>query len=357
MKILNAKIVSDKEMWIKIWEKWPNREVFAHPNYLSLYLDENIQAYCAVLEDQDKVIFYPFLLRNLQSEPYYEASMGDVYDIITAYGYGGVYMYGNGNLDSFLKQFYIEFEEWAVEKGIVSEFIRFALNLETREAYPGIVELNNNNVIVDLTIDKDEMWHNFKHKVRKNVHKAEKEGLTVLCDKCGNDLEAFLGIYYGTMERREADKGYYFPQEYFEMINSQLGGQFVYFHVMFQEKVISTELVLVSEYNIYSFLGGTKEAYFDLRPNDFLKYAIINWGKENGKKRFVLGGGHIPFDGIYNYKLGFAPNGECPFYVGKRVLNQKIYDILVQNKMNLCIREGNVWNTDTTFFPLYRVKV
>lgn len=356
MKILNAAVEAEKAEWVAIWQKWVGKEVYAHPDYLSLYLEETSQACCAVLDVEDGVVFYPFILRDLSKESYYDSSMGRIYDIITPYGYGGPYIYGKSDRKGIWKRFCVEFEQWARKFGIISEFIRFALDSKTRELYPGIVELNNDNVVVDLTMNQEVMWHNFKHKVRKNVNKAVASGVTVSCDLLGEDLESFLEIYYSTMERRGADKGYYFPREYFETINRFLKGQFVYFHAIYEGKVVSTELVLVSDYNIYSFLGGTKEEYFDLRPNDILKFEIINWGRENGKKWFVLGGGYTFHDGIFNYKLAFAPEGVLSFYVGKRIFNQKIYELLVKNKAALCKQSGIEWSDNASFFPLYRVK-
>ena len=42
----------------------------------------------------------------------------------------------------------------------------------------------------------------------------------------------------------------------------------------FEDKPISTELIIVNENVMHSFLGGTISDYFNLRPNDFLKIEI-----------------------------------------------------------------------------------
>ncbi|MFK4998691.1 GNAT family N-acetyltransferase [Bacillus sp. N9] len=79
-------------------------------------------------------------------------------------------------------------------------------------------------------------------------------------------------------------------------------GNFVYIHVLNEDKVVSTELVLYGSENCYSFLGGTDRNYFKLQPNTLLKYEVIKWAKEKGLKRFILGGGYGKDDGIYKYK-------------------------------------------------------
>lgn len=201
-----------------------------------------------------------------------------------------------------------------------------------------------------MTLDEENLWSSFKAKVRKNVNKANKSNLNVIIDEQGKFLDEFLEIYYSTMDRRDAGSGYYFSREYFQNIINKLSGNYVFIHILKENKIISTELVLVSNDNMYSFLGGTLEEYFEYRPNDLLKFEIIKWGKQRGIKYFILGGGYIPHDGIYSYKLAFAPSGEYPFYVGKQIFIENIYQQLVQDR----IAEDINFDVESKFFPLYR---
>lgn len=120
----------------------------------------------------------------------------------------------------------------------------------------------------------------------------------------------------------------------------------MYFNVVYEGKIISTELVIYGAKNCYSYLGGTDEDYFDVRPNDYLKYEIIKWAKEKGLKNFVLGGGYGSDDGIFQYKLCLAPHGERDFHIGKRIFDKVVYDKLV------AIRSEEELNEN--YFPLYR---
>lgn len=89
-----------------------------------------------------------------------------------------------------------------------------------------------------------------------------------------------------------------------------------------------------------------------MRPNDLLKYEIMRWARGLGKQHFVLGGGYRPNDGIYRYKLSFAPLGAVPFFTGTRVLNMQLYDTLVQNAAAVgCQSSGN---KASDYFPAYR---
>jgi len=45
-----------------------------------------------------------------------------------------------------------------------------------------------------------------------------------------------------------------------------------------------------------------------------------------GIRQFLLGGGP---EGVLRYKKTFAANGTIPFYIGKKVHNQTVYDNIV----------------------------
>lgn len=354
-QIWNAADLKDTEKWVASWESWPQREVYAHPNYVKLYTDgKKSQAFCAFWESADTYVLYPFILRDLTVEPFWSPEVGPAADIVTPYGYGGSYVWGNGDIQGIADEFWAHFDAWAAQQNLVSEFVRFTLFRDTVLKYPGEQEEKLQNVVRSLNLDEDLLWMDFKQKVRKNVNKAQRSAVHVELDPIGKRIDDFLRLYEHTMERRDASVGYYFPRAYFEQIHQTLRGQFMYFHAIHDEKVISTELVLVSANNVYSFLGGTDSNSFDLRPNDLLKYEIMLWAKNHGKHRFILGGGYEVGDGIYHYKLAFAPNGVMPFFVGHRVFRTDLYDKLVENKTALTKSEGREWVPRPGHFPTYR---
>ena len=274
------------------------------------------------------------------------------FDTITPYGYGGPYITDTKDIKKLTNGYNLAWKSYCAEHNIVSEFIRFHLfdNEEIRHNINAEVCFISNNIVVDTTIPMEEAWLNFEHKVRKNVKKAHTNNLTVIHDDTGKELDNFLEIYYSTMERNNASDYYYFDREYFEKINRGLKGSYVYFHTVLDGEIISTELVLCSEKYAYSFLGGTKSEYYDLRPNDLLKYDIISWCNESGKEKFILGGGYHKDDGIYRYKKAFAPDGDVPFYIGKKIHNEKIYNALVGER-----KKESSFDSESSFFPLYRL--
>lgn len=353
MKVLSAEKEADYLKWLAIWEDWDGKEIFAHPDYLRLYSD-NSKARCAVMKSDAGVLIYPFCLRKISFECNCAEMPLACYDIISPYGYGGFFFIGAGSFKDLIVEFNLAFSQWAVSQNVVSEFVRFELFGNGWEYFSGEVVYHNNNVVCDLTRSKEQIWLDYKRKVRNNVRKATNSGLKLHLDFTGKRLDEFLEIYYGTMDRRQAKRKYYFDRKFFERIHKTLAGYFVYFYACLDGKILSADLVLISDEHLYSFLSATDCDAFAYRPNDFVKHNIICWGVEQSKLGYVLGGGHSFSDTLFEYKNAFAPKGIYPFYIGKKIFNQELYDLLVKIRLSECQFDCCVVNQDSDFFPRYR---
>lgn len=304
---------------------------------------------CCLMEDDKGTVLFPFIIRPLSAESW-ATEYADAQDIITPYGYGGPFAWG----DPDPRLFWQEFNEWARSSGVVSLFARLSLFQDQLIPFDGCVETKAPNVIRTLDMPIDELWLDYKHKVRKNVNKAHRSGLEVEVDYDGSRLDDFLDIYRGTMQRRDAEDFYYFDRKFFETLIKDLSGSFAFFHAIWDQQVVSTELVLLSKSHMYSFLGGTRVDAFDMRANDLLKHSIVEWGVEKGKKAYVLGGGYECGDGIFNYKMSFAPNGQMPFRVGSSIYDPALYTSLVRAREQWELEQRVEWCPSPGFFPRYR---
>ncbi|WP_426517616.1 GNAT family N-acetyltransferase [Diaminobutyricibacter sp. McL0618] len=347
-RVLDATIPSERQDWLQLWESWPQREVHAHPAYVSLFSEGVGQPLGAVWESVAGSVLFPFILRDARM-PDADTIDDNYTDIVTPYGYGGAYAWGVTNDRSLATDFWQAFTAWSVKQSVVSEFVRLSVFDETLLPYPGSVEVRQDNVVCDLALEPDALWMSFDQKVRKNVKKAQRSGVVIEVDTTASRFDEFLRIYQATMDRRGADGGYYFPREFFEAIHEEMPGQFAYFHAVLEGAIVSTELVLLSKDSAYSFLGGTLDDAFTVRPNDLLKYEVMRWLALSGRRWFVLGGGYEPGDGIFRYKRAFAPGGVRPFAVGMRIIDSNSYRTLVARRLTVNpepIRSG--------FFPEYR---
>lgn len=340
----------DYQAWVDFWLSWPGREVSSHPGYVGLFKGDGDRVMCAAFKSHNGFVLYAFILRVVRQSP---IATPVLRDITTPYGYGGPFAWGLENAETVSRDFWAAFDKWAATNSVVAEFIRFGLFPEKLLPYPGEVSCRSQNIIRSLDLDDDALFKSFEAKVRKNVRKAVRNGLAVKIDEDGSYLSDFMRIYEDTMNRREASSGYYFPREFFEAIQRNLAGQFAFFHVVLDENIVSTELVLLSHDVSYSFLGGTDSSYFDLRPNDLLKYEIIRWSRSKSLKHFVLGGGAAPNDGIERYKRAFAPSGNVDFLTGQRIFMLEAYEKLVLRR-EAASSASNTRDTDQAFFPAYR---
>jgi hypothetical protein len=268
------------------------------------------------------------------------------------YGYGGALAWGEGR--SLGVEFWPWLWRWLSGRQVVTAFCRLGLFPgQILSEMPGTT-LERGNVVRSTSEPLHEIWGDYAHKVRKNVKRARSAGLVFEMDASDGDLDGFLDIYYGTLRRRAASQFYFFTRAFLERLLTALSGQFAFANVRTKGQLLASELVLISAENVYSFLGGTSEGHFELRPNDLLKHSVIEWAHSTGKKRFVLGGGADPSDGIFRYKLSFAPRGEVPFFSSRWVLDPLATRDLIDQHAHASVARGSPWSCRPSFFPPYR---
>jgi hypothetical protein len=340
--------------WLAMWHSWPHREIFAHPEYVRLYSRNQSRGLCAAWKSDTIQVLYPFLLRDLANEPFSAGPRGALFDVTSAYGYAGPFVWGAGDRDYVARKFWTGFRCWALNNGVVCEFVRFSLFPDTMLPYPGETWTAAEHIIRSLDAEEPFLWMDFEHKVRKNVSKAIRSGIRIEMDLSSATLPDFLSVYEATLNRRQALDCYYFGRGFFEQMQDRLSGHFAYFHALVNGQVVSTELVLISERSVYSFLGGTRKEAFACRPNDLLKFEIIKWAKQRGKSHFVLGGGYQNEDGIYRYKCAFSPRGQASYLLGGQIFSGELYTELVGARQTFAAQRGEQWSPRHGFFPAYR---
>jgi hypothetical protein len=348
-RVLDEARPTDRAEWLRLWRAWPEQEPTAHPAFVALFARPGDRAVCLVTGGEASGVLFPLVLRPLGVEPW--AAPGETrWDAVSPYGYGGPFAWGGGPRDGF----WDAAEHWLRGAGVVTAFARLSLFPDELLPFRGEVVDNAPAVVRRLDLDGEAIWQDYAHKVRKNVNAARRAGLSFEIDVEGRRLDDFLAIYESTMDRRQAGDGYYFSREFFETILREMPGSCLLAHVLDAGRVVSTELVLRSATRLYSFLGGTLADAFEKRPNDLLKHEVGAWGRGAGLRAYVLGGGYAGTDGIFRYKLAFAPSGEVPFRVGCWVLDSGATSALIETRRASELAGGNDWSPRPGFFPAYR---
>ena len=335
------------ESWNEYVDSIAGGFVFYRSEYISAFIDiDHYPPIMLIYEcGEDRAIYVSYKRDVSMADDFVgKISAGVYFDLMSPYGYGG-YIGSVKNYDLLMK----EHHSFCKKEGYVCEVVKFHPLLKYVNQYIGEIDTSFHNVICDLSRSMDEIWMSFKSKVRKNVKRAKEYSLVIDIDEKGENIDGFLKIYYSTMDRNKADKGYYFPRSFFQTINSMVD-HFVYFHIYYNDIIVSSELVLFDDKYCYSYLGGTDKEYYHMRPNDLLKYETIKWGHDRGLLYFILGGGHGADDGIFQYKSALAPDGIVDFYVGTDVFSDEKYkelcDVRALHDSSFCV--------DGKLIPAYR---
>ncbi len=340
-----------KNMFVKIFKKeeagWD--EIFymlpkdlQDPFFCRSYFNpQNIfeEPICFVAIEKKNIFYFPFLKTKINDLGYNLNK--DYYDIQGIYGYNGILT--NTNDFEFIQKARDLFISYCQQENIIAEFMRFNPIYQNHKYFLDMTIIKaNKNIVVDLMED-DILMNSYKHSTRKNIKKAMQNNLTYKIikskDLTNEDLDIFSDIYLKTMIRNNASFEYILDKKYFSSFRKYMPNNSFIIFIYKDETPISTELVLYSKYIAYSFLGGTLNQYYEFRPNDYLKHITIEYLKNLNINYFCLGGGVTLNDGIYKYKESFAKNGIYDFYIGKRIYNNEIYDLVVKQWKNRTNKE------------------
>lgn len=346
-----------RQEWLALLDSWPDREVFAHPDYLSLHAQAGQKPICLVYESSEGRVLYPLIIRDLRATPFWESSNEALFDAAgPPYGYGGPFVQGTagGDTRTLLEGFFGRYHEWARSQGVVCEYLTFSPHEQDTPGYPGAMVVRSQCVVRSLDLQPEQMLRDYKETVARQVRSAGRAGVSVEVDLTGDRASEFLSVYAETMRRREADASYALNFEFLDRLNRSLRGQYAYFYALLGGKIVSTELVLLSAGSSFFFRGGTLAEAFPAKPNHLLKHCIILWSREQGKRSYVLGGGNDSDDSLYRYKLSFAPHGARPLRVGKWIFDDDQYQRLLAARLAYECARGMEWRPRAGFFPAYR---
>ncbi len=303
--------------------------------------------------DDGLMAVMPFLLRKIIL---HEKDTG-YFDVSSPWGYNGPF-FTEGISEDMMVEFWKALDAWYTENKVVSEFLRFNF-FHNHRGYTGEALHTLYNVKGNIT-DWELFWSNLKSNTRNQFRKAEKTGLEFNLfykDISEKQVEDFYQVYIGTMDRRDAIDSFYHPLDYFLNFWKNNQEKCAIGMVYKDGFPISTELFLISEATMYSFLGGTDSDYFKLRPNEFLKISAIKWANEEGLRYYMIGGGlsNGKEDKLYLYKKKYFPFDEdIDFYTGRKVVLPSKYAEFTEASSHKLSENNTIEDIKKGFFPKYR---
>lgn len=284
------------------------------------------------------------------------------FDIATPYGYGGFIIEGKSTMENMAK-IDEEFSKYCKDNNIITEFVRINPLGKGFEYYTRTYECSKMGITVFIELSPAvDIFNNMTSKCRNIVRKAEKNGVYIAKDENLNTLEQFKIIYKETMERDNAKQYYYFGKEYYNYLALLKGENVVLYNALYDNKIISSAMVLLGKENAHYHLGGLLNDFMKLGANNLLLYETACDLSSLGFKKFHLGGGvGSQNDGLLSYKKKFNKNGMLDYYIAKKVFLPDIYKRLIDIRKDSIMSEYGLKdktniNAVNDYFPEYRAE-
>ena len=282
----------------------------------------------------------PFLIDDVQ-----------YYDIVTPYGYGGPVIISTNDHAKLIKEYESEFERYCLENNIICEFIRYHPILKNYDDFTTVYQntFSRHTVGTNLGDYDDPVQSEFNKWARREIRRAEKAGITCAVNMHPVNLDVFRNLYEEAMDRNHAGEMYYFPDEYYRMLTTDLREYILEVQAQLNGEIIASEIYFISAGIMHAHLLGSSSKLLEV-GGAILEATAARWGKENGYQYIHHGGGRSsdPEDSLYVYKKKFGTHTEFDFFTGKRVWNAAIYDKAVAKRAAMGLIEN------LSYFPAYR---
>ena len=161
------------------------------------------------------------------------------------------------------------------------------------------------DVLINLKKTKEELENQLHKERRRNITKAEREGLVFRVLDDNENIKNVILLLKMTYDRVKM------PFSYDNLFfNSQLllDKNVKFFGAFLNDKMIAGQVRLCYNDTVYAWYAGSDSDYFNKRPNDFLLWNVILWSKDNHYSVFDFGGAgkpNVPY-GVREYKMKFG---------------------------------------------------
>lgn len=274
------------------------------------------------------------------------------YDIVTPYGYGGPTILESSDRDTLKREYTNAFQKHCEDEKIICEFIRFHPILGNYKDVDDSFEViySRHTVGTNLKDFDDPVQSEFAKSLRRDNRRAIEKGVSVTLHPSPESLEVFRKLYEETMDRNQADAMYYFPDEYYKILETEVRPYILEAQLHYKDEIIASEIYFTAGDILHAHLLGSNEKMLELGAGGLLEAAAAKWGKEHGYRYIHHGGGRSSDseDALFRYKKKFGKNTEFNFYIGKKIWNQVIY----AKANNIRNKNGKINKVD--YFPLYR---
>lgn len=178
-------------------------------------------------------------------------------------------------------------------------------------------------------LDKESLWKGYKQRVRRDVRKAEKSGVTIE-EIGGTDvLEPLFALYRETMRRNWAYLTW--TKKALTAIYEKLAErkEAVFLLAKKDGELASGIILLISRDRVYYFFSASSDRFFQYCPNDLLIHHAICLAIDRGKKYFDFMTSREDDSALMKFKEKFGAERQPFCFFDKRLsfLRPRLWDL------------------------------
>lgn len=314
--------VAITDRWNNYLDKFEDNQcdVYYSEEYVKLYESEEGKAFCAICEEDDNILLMPFIRKEIDG----------YYDFETAYGYGGPI--ANTTDKCWIDVSFDELKDLFLREKYVCGFIRFHPLLNNvdicKKHFP--VLFDRNTVAINTAEEPESMWRKqMTSKNRNMIRKAERNGLAYSAEYDFASMDDFVKLYNATMKRLNAEKFYFFDENYYRSFREKFKGKAFLGTVRKESELICAAIFMYSTNYGHYHLEGSNHVFSNMAANNLLLWKTAEEFHKHGVEEFHLGGGYNsdPDNSLLKFKKSFSNNMK-DFYIGKWIINEEKYSEL-----------------------------
>lgn len=174
--------------------------------------------------------------------------------------------------------------------------------------------------LLDLQgMNEEQLWKGYKKRVRRDIRKAEKSGISIHEATHPGEVDALFGLYLETMRRNEAYNIWTKKMLYAIYCDLAQQGEAKILLAKLKDEIIAGTILLFSPETIYYFFAASAKKYLSLCPNDLLAHHGICLTIRKGRRYFDLMTSQKEDVALMNFKEKWGAQ-KHPFYFYEKSL-------------------------------------
>jgi lipid II:glycine glycyltransferase (peptidoglycan interpeptide bridge formation enzyme) len=187
---------------------------------------------------------------------------------------------------SFLK----ELEDYCKKKRIIQADIWVPDSSQLHQVFlkMGYASVGKiNDYVVNLEKGVQKLWESIDHNKRRNIKKAEREGVEIVQSHNHKDLETFCLLHEASAKR---DGFTAVPRSWFEaswkIYTPELSSLFLAY---WKGKCVSGIYIVTHGRTVYALRAGSLAEGLKARPNELMHWKAMKWACENNYSKYNMG--------------------------------------------------------------------